>query len=100
MSPMSFWVRCGMTTPRPPMIPSFGMYAAPAFLAILVILIGLFPKTIVGPLVAVTAAAVIGGDGELPYYSPEALARVHARALHVDRRRCRGRLGVTRIWRS
>ncbi len=55
--------------PSRPHDPPFGMWIAPAFLALLVVLIGLFPKTIVGPIVAVTAAAVIGGDGELPYYS-------------------------------
>ena len=53
--------------PAKPHDPGFGMWSAPAFLAVLVVLIGLIPNTIVGPLVASTSAAVIGG--ELPYYS-------------------------------
>jgi len=53
--------------PAKPHDPGFGMWSAPAFLVVLVVLIGLFPNTMVGPLVATTAGAVIGG--ELPYYS-------------------------------
>jgi len=54
--------------PSQPHDPGFGLWAAPAFLVLLVILIGIFPKTIAGPIVAVAGGAVIGG-GELPYYS-------------------------------
>lgn len=53
--------------PRAPHDPRFGLWAAPAFLAVFVILIGVMPKLIVGPLVAVAGGAVIGG--ELPYFS-------------------------------
>ena len=53
--------------PAKPHDPGFGLWAAPAFLATLVILIGIMPALMVGPLVATAASAVIGG--ELPYYS-------------------------------
>jgi len=43
------------------------MWASPALLAVLVVLIGIMPALMVGPLVAVASGAVIGGD--LPYYS-------------------------------
>ncbi|MEL0436456.1 monovalent cation/H+ antiporter subunit A [Phycobacter sp. K97] len=54
--------------PAHPHDPGAGMWLAPAFLITLVVLIGLFSAKIVGPLVAVAAGAVIGGE-ELPYYS-------------------------------
>jgi len=54
--------------PAKPHDPGFGMWAAPAFLAVLVVLIGLFPQTMVGGLVATVSRAVIG-SAELPYYS-------------------------------
>jgi multicomponent K+:H+ antiporter subunit A len=50
--------------PHKPHDPGFGMWAAPALLAGLVVLIGLFPMPMVGSLVAVTAGAV---TGEVPY---------------------------------
>jgi multicomponent K+:H+ antiporter subunit A len=53
--------------PQKPHDPPFGMWGPPMLLVALVVLIGLFPNTVVGPLLAVSAAAVIGG--ELPYYS-------------------------------
>ena len=53
--------------PAKPHDPGFGMWAAPAFLVTLVVLIGIAPAAMVGGLVATTAGAVIGG--ELPYYS-------------------------------
>jgi multicomponent K+:H+ antiporter subunit A len=53
--------------PAKPHDPGFGMWAAPALLVVLVVLIGLLPNTIVGTLVATTSLAVIGD--ELPYYS-------------------------------
>jgi len=53
--------------PAHPHDPGFGMWAAPALLALLVILIGLMPNLMVGTLVAATSGAVTGG--ELPYYS-------------------------------
>jgi multicomponent K+:H+ antiporter subunit A len=43
------------------------MWAAPALLSTLVVLIGIMPALMVGPLVASASGAVIGG--ELPYYS-------------------------------
>ncbi len=54
--------------PAKPHDPGFGMWAAPALLAVLVVLIGLFPQTMVGPLVATVSGAVIGSP-DLPYYS-------------------------------
>ena len=54
--------------PAHPHDPPFGMWAPPAFLAILVVLIGFFPKLIVGPIVKVASMAVTGSD-KLPYYS-------------------------------
>ena len=54
--------------PAKPHDPGFGMWAGPALLITLVILIGLFSAKLAGPLVAVAAGAVIGG-AELPYYS-------------------------------
>jgi multicomponent K+:H+ antiporter subunit A len=53
--------------PHKPHDPPFGMWAPPAVLVALVVLIGLFPNTVVGPLLAVSAGAVTAGD--LPYYS-------------------------------
>ncbi|MEZ5905636.1 MAG: monovalent cation/H+ antiporter subunit A [Geminicoccaceae bacterium] len=53
--------------PSPPHDPPFGMWAPPAILVLLVVLIGLFPNTMVGPLLAVSAGAVTGG--RLPEYS-------------------------------
>ncbi|MGR3621784.1 monovalent cation/H+ antiporter subunit A [Pseudophaeobacter sp.] len=54
--------------PATPHDPGLGMWVGPAFLVSLVVLIGLFSAKLAGPLVAVAAGAVIGGD-ELPYYS-------------------------------
>lgn len=53
--------------PRAPHDPGPGLWLAPALLAVLVIAIGLMPKTMVGGLVAAAGGAVVGG--ELPYYS-------------------------------
>ncbi|HCW65815.1 MAG TPA: monovalent cation/H+ antiporter subunit A, partial [Thalassospira lucentensis] len=52
--------------PHHPHDPPFGMWGPPALLTVLVVLIGLFPAVIAGPLVAATSSAVIGG--ELPEY--------------------------------
>ncbi|MCC9620680.1 monovalent cation/H+ antiporter subunit A [Thalassospira sp. MA62] len=52
--------------PHHPHDPPFGMWGPPAFLTVLVVLIGLFPSTIAGPLVAATSSAVVGGA--LPDY--------------------------------
>ncbi len=54
--------------PGKPHDPSFGMWAAPAFLVTLVVLIGVASDAMVGDLVATTSRAVIGDD-ELPYYA-------------------------------
>ena len=51
--------------PAKPHDPGFGLWAAPAFLAALVIAIGVMPMTTVGDLVRVTAGAVIGGEAEV-----------------------------------
>jgi len=53
--------------PAKPHDPRMGMWIGPALLVALVVLIGLMPKTVAGPLVAAAAGAVTGG--ELPYYS-------------------------------
>ena len=53
-------------TPRHPHDPPAGMWGPPALLVVLVVLIGLFPETIAGPLVATVASAVTGGP--LPDY--------------------------------
>ena len=47
--------------PSHPHDPPMGMSLPPMLLVVLVVLIGLFPETIAGPLVRVTAGAVIGG---------------------------------------
>ena len=54
--------------PHKPHDPPFGLWAAPGLLAVMVVVIGIIPAAVVGPLVAVAGGAVIGG-GELPYYS-------------------------------
>jgi len=54
--------------PAKPHDPGFGMWASPALLVGLVVLIGLFSAKLVGPLVAASSSAVIGGE-KLPYYS-------------------------------
>ncbi|MDF0601855.1 monovalent cation/H+ antiporter subunit A [Psychromarinibacter sp. C21-152] len=48
--------------PHKPHDPPFGMYAAPALLAVLVVLIGVFPAATVEPLVNLTAGAVTGQE--------------------------------------
>ncbi|MFN3952879.1 MAG: monovalent cation/H+ antiporter subunit A [Pararhodobacter sp.] len=54
--------------PAKPHDPGFGLWSAPALLVVLVVLIGIFPQTMVGPLVATVSASVIG-SADLPYYS-------------------------------
>ena len=54
--------------PHHPHDPGFGMWAAPAFLAVLVVLIGLFPMTFAGDLVSATARAVTGEAVEVKIY--------------------------------
>ncbi|EBA14358.1 pH adaption potassium efflux system protein PhaA [Roseobacter sp. SK209-2-6] len=54
--------------PAQPHDPGPGMWLGPAFLITLVILIGLFSAKLAGPMVAVAAGAVTGGN-DLPYYS-------------------------------
>ncbi len=53
--------------PSKPHDPSFGLWASPAFLVALVIVIGILPAAAAGGLVALAAGAVTGGT--LPYYS-------------------------------
>lgn len=52
--------------PNHPHDPPVGMWLPPALLVVLVVLIGLFPAVVAGPLVAVSAGAVTGGN--LPDY--------------------------------
>ncbi|MEH6833423.1 MULTISPECIES: monovalent cation/H+ antiporter subunit A [Falsihalocynthiibacter] len=54
--------------PAAPHDPPSGLLISPGILVFLVVAIGLFSSAIVGPIVAVSARAVIGGT-ELPYYS-------------------------------
>jgi multicomponent K+:H+ antiporter subunit A len=54
--------------PHTPHDPGFGLWAAPAFLCLLVILIGLIPMTSAGWLVDVAASAVIGTPAEVAIY--------------------------------
>ncbi len=53
--------------PLRPHDPPVGMWAPPMILVALVVLIGLFPNAMVGPLLATSAGAVTGGV--IPYYS-------------------------------
>ena len=53
--------------PSTPHDPGFGLWAAPALLVVLVVIIGIIPAAIAGGLVAAASGAVIGG--ELPYYT-------------------------------
>ena len=48
--------------PRKPHDPPAGMWLPPALLVVLVVLIGLFPDTVAGPLVATVSRAVTGGE--------------------------------------
>ncbi|MGI3210077.1 monovalent cation/H+ antiporter subunit A [Roseovarius tibetensis] len=54
--------------PAHPHDPGFGMWAAPAFLTVLVILIGVMPMTFAGDLVRVTAAAVTQSEPYVNIY--------------------------------
>ncbi|MET4101026.1 multicomponent K+:H+ antiporter subunit A [Roseovarius sp. MBR-78] len=54
--------------PAKPHDPGFGMWAAPAFLTVLVVLIGLMPMTFAGDLVRVAAAAVTGAEPYVKIY--------------------------------
>ncbi|MEH6664008.1 MAG: monovalent cation/H+ antiporter subunit A [Brevundimonas sp.] len=53
--------------PKTPHDPGVGLWGPPAVLTALVVLIGLLPALVAGPIVAAVAGAVIGAD--LPYYS-------------------------------
>ncbi|HRP65757.1 MAG TPA: monovalent cation/H+ antiporter subunit A [Thauera sp.] len=48
--------------PHTPHDPPAGMWLPPALLVVLVVLIGLFPDTMAGPLVAIVSRAVTGGE--------------------------------------
>ncbi|MFN6977784.1 MAG: monovalent cation/H+ antiporter subunit A, partial [Gemmobacter sp.] len=54
--------------PHAPHDPGFGLWAAPALLAGLVVLIGLLPMTVAGGLVSVVAGAVTGGEPYVNIY--------------------------------
>jgi multicomponent K+:H+ antiporter subunit A len=47
--------------PHKPHDPGFGMWAAPAFLVVLVVAIGILPMTFAGPILETAANAVVGG---------------------------------------
>jgi len=51
--------------PHTPHDPGFGLWAAPALLAALVVVIGVAPMTIVGDLIKTTTSAVIGAGAEV-----------------------------------
>ncbi|MFC3099833.1 monovalent cation/H+ antiporter subunit A [Altererythrobacter lauratis] len=48
--------------PKTPHDPGIGLWGPPAALVVLVVLIGLFPQTLAGPLVQAVSGAVIGGE--------------------------------------
>jgi multicomponent K+:H+ antiporter subunit A len=54
--------------PLAPHDPGPGLWAAPALLCLLVVLIGLFPMAMVGPLVQASADAVTGGGAHVDIY--------------------------------
>ncbi len=54
--------------PAKPHDPGFGMWAAPGLLAVLVVLIGVMPMTMVGDLVRVAAGAVTGAPPDVHIY--------------------------------
>jgi len=54
--------------PAKPHDPGFGMWAAPAFLTVLVVLIGIMPMTFAGELVRVSAQAVTQADPYVKIY--------------------------------
>ncbi len=80
--------------PHPPHDPPFGLWGPPALLVVLVVLIGLFPALIAGPLVATVAAAVIGGH--LPDYH---LALWHGFTPALFMSVIAVALGLTLLWR-
>ena len=80
--------------PAQPHDPGVGLWLAPAFLALLVVAIGLTPGIISGPVVSTAAAAVIG-DGEIPYFNPKLWHGVNA-ALMMSGAAIVG--GVVLLW--
>ncbi|NMG73281.1 monovalent cation/H+ antiporter subunit A [Aromatoleum diolicum] len=80
--------------PNPPHDPPVGMWLPPALLVMLVVLIGLFPATFAGPLVAATAAAVVGGP--LPDYQ---LALWHGLTPAVGMSVAAVAIGLSLLWR-
>ena len=80
--------------PHHPHDPPFGLWGPPALLVVLVVLIGLFPALIAGPLVATVAAAVIGGP--LPDYH---LALWHGFTPALFMSVIAVALGLTLLWR-
>ena len=101
----------GPDLPRPgarrlsahPHDPGSGLWAAPALLALLVVMIGLAPMTTAGWLVEAATSAVTGDGGAGPY---PALARAESPALWMSLLaigggpRCAGRYAaLSRLWR-
>ena len=80
--------------PTQPHDPGVGLWLAPAFLATLVVAIGLTPGIISGPVVSSAAAAVIG-DGQVPYFKPKLWHGVNA-ALMMSIAAISG--GIALLW--
>ena len=80
--------------PNPPHDPPAGMWLPAALLVVLVVLIGLFPAALAGPLVAATAAAVVGGP--LPEYE---LALWHGLTPAVGMSVTAVAIGLFLLWR-
>ncbi|MBP5855437.1 monovalent cation/H+ antiporter subunit A [Marivibrio halodurans] len=80
--------------PHHPHDPPFGMYLPPLILIVPVVLIGLFPAAVAGPLVAVAADAVTGGN--LPDYH---LAIWHGFNLTLVSSLAALALGAFLLWR-
>ena len=80
--------------PHQPHDPPAGLWLPPALLVVLVVLIGLFPAVIAGPLVATVSAAVIGGP--LPEYH---LALWHGLTPALGMSLIALSVGLTLLWR-
>jgi multicomponent K+:H+ antiporter subunit A len=80
--------------PHHPHDPPAGLWLPPALLVVLVVLIGLFPAVVAGPLVATVATAVIGGP--LPEYH---LALWHGLTPALGMSLIALTVGLTLLWR-
>jgi len=91
--------------PAKPHDPGVGLWLAPGFLAALVVLIGLYPNFISGPLVTAASSAVIG-DGHVPHFHAK-LWHGFTTALYMSIVAITGGLvllamhrGLARIWNA